>query len=98
MGMARSKSGKKGSKGVVRKDQKKGAGKGGKKTTKGAGKGGKSAMKKGKGKGKKGKGKGKNGKPATGEDLDKQLAEYMGEDVLKERMDDELDNYMKPEA
>lgn len=44
--------------------------------------------------GKKGKGKGK-GKPKSEEDLDKELAEYMGEDVLQARLDGELENYMK---
>ncbi|CAD7947903.1 unnamed protein product [Amoebophrya sp. A25] len=100
MGFGRAKGGKKGGKGV-RKE--KGSGKKGYGTgvssKKGGSKGGKkgaSAMKKGKGKGGKGKGKGKGKEPKT-EDLDKELAEYMGEDVMGKRLDGELDAYMKAE-
>ena len=85
-------------KGGVRKADKsnkkgsKGSGKGASKAGKGGSKGSKSKGK-GKGKGRKGKGKGK-GKKMSEDDLDKQLAEYMGEDVINKRLDGELEAYM----
>eukprot|EP00391_Amoebophrya_sp_Ameob2_P002076 CAMPEP_0179003192 /NCGR_PEP_ID=MMETSP0795-20121207/12512_1 /TAXON_ID=88552 /ORGANISM="Amoebophrya sp., Strain Ameob2" /LENGTH=94 /DNA_ID=CAMNT_0020697115 /DNA_START=106 /DNA_END=390 /DNA_ORIENTATION=- len=91
MGFGRSKGGKgKGGKGV-RKSDKGGGKKGYGEIKKGSGgKGAKTNMKAVPVK----KGKGKKGSKSE-EDLDKELAEYMGEDVLQARLDGELENYMK---
>ena len=56
-------------------------------------------MKGGKGKGKRGgkKGgkKGKKGKKMNADDLDYQLENYMGEDAVKSRLDNDLDFYFQ---